>query len=117
MRDVIVRSDGTKLGQDITIGEFRLRADHEAADKAATTPGRHASRAPAGGPWLLHVDDAAAYAERKGWPLQRRAGDSEGRTADGKYAITRQIRWTAISTPSNVSACSRSPTSARSTAR
>lgn len=69
MRDVTVVSDGTKFGQDISIGSFRLRADEPAELNGADTgPEPHEL--------LLSVLGACTsmtlrlYAERKGWPLR-----------------------------------------------
>lgn len=90
MRDVVVRSDDTKLGQDITIGGFRLRAD-EPVDKGGADTG------PEPHEWMLSALGACTsmtlrlYAERKGWPLRGVRVTLTGGPADGKYAITRRI--------------------------
>ena len=90
MRDVHVVSDGSKFGQDITIGEFRLRAD-EPADKAGADTG------PAPHEILLSALGACTsmtlrlYAERKGWPLTGVQVRLTGAPADGNYTITRHI--------------------------
>ena len=90
MRDVIVRSDGTKLGQDITVGELHLRADHEPADGGADTgPGPHELLLSALGACTSMT--LRLYAERKGWPLRSVQVTLSGGPADGKYAITRKI--------------------------
>ena len=90
MRDVHVVSDGSKFGQDITIGEFRLRAD-EAADKAGgdTGPEPHEILLSALGACTSMT--LRLYAERKGWPLTAVQVRLTGAPADGKYAITRHI--------------------------
>lgn len=90
MRDVHVVADGSKFGQDITIGEFRLRAD-EPADKAGADTG------PAPHEILLSALGACTsmtlrlYAERKGWPLTGVQVLLTGAPADGRYTITRHI--------------------------
>lgn len=90
MREVHVASDTSKLGQDITIGEFRLRAD-EPVDKGGADTG------PEPHEFVLSALGACTsmtlrlYAERKGWPLQRVVVTLSGGPADGKYVITRQI--------------------------
>lgn len=91
MRDVIVRSDGTKLGQDITIGGLKLRADHEPADGGDDTgPGPHELLVSALGACTSMT--LRLYAERKGWPLRSVQVTLSGASADGKYTITRQIQ-------------------------
>jgi len=90
MRDVLVASDGSKLGQDITIGGFRLRAD-EPVDRAGADTG------PEPHEFLLAALGACTsmtlrlYAERKGWPLTGVHVRLSGGPADGRYGITRQI--------------------------
>ena len=90
MREVVVASDGSKLGQDITIGGLRLRADEEVA-KGGTDTG------PEPHELLLSALGACTsmtlrlYAERKGWPLRSVRVTLTGGPADGKYAINRQI--------------------------
>lgn len=91
MRDVRVTSDSTKLGQDITIGEFRLRADEPVERSGADTgPEPHE--------FLLSALGACTsmtlrlYAERKGWPLKSVQVTLNGGPADGKFAITRRIQ-------------------------
>lgn len=90
MRDVIVTSDGTRLGQDITIGEFRLRAD-EPVDKSGADTG------PEPHEFLLAALGACTsmtlrlYAERKGWPLKGVHVRLTGGPTDGKYNIIRHI--------------------------
>jgi uncharacterized OsmC-like protein len=90
MRDVIVRSDGTTFGQDISIGSFRLRAD-EPADKngADTGPEPHELLLSALGACTSMT--LRMYAARKGWPLEAVTVTLNGGAADGKYAISRQI--------------------------
>lgn len=90
MREVHVASDTSKLGQDITIGEFRLRAD-EPIDKggADTGPEPHELLLSALGACTSMT--LRLYAERKGWPLQRVVVTLRGAPADGKYVIARQI--------------------------
>jgi len=89
MREVIVRSDGTKFGQDIAIGRLQLRAD-EAANGGSDTGG-------APHELLLAALGACTsmtlrlYAERKGWPLHRVQVTLSGGSADGRYTITRKI--------------------------
>lgn len=93
MRDVRVASDGTKFGQDITIGTHRLRAD-EAADQGGGETGM--------GPHELLLSALGActsmtlrmYAARKGWPLTSVHVALGGGPIDGKYAITREISMT-----------------------
>ena len=90
MRDVHVASDGTKFGQDITIGPHRLRADEPAGQGGGDT---------GAGPHELLLGALGActsmtlrmYAERKGWPLRSVHVALTGASADGEYAITRTI--------------------------
>ena len=90
MREVVVASDGSKLGQDITIGGFRLRAD-EPVDRGGADTG------PEPHEWLLSALGACTsmtlrlYAERKGWSLKGVQVRLTGGPADGRYAITRHI--------------------------
>lgn len=90
MRDVRVASDGTKFGQDITIGGHRIRADEEAGDGGGDT-----GAAPH--ELLLAALGACTsmtlrlYAERKGWALRGVQVTLSGGSADGKYAITRRL--------------------------
>ncbi len=90
MRNVRVVSDGTKFGQDISIGSHQWRADEE-ADKggADTGPGPHEILLSALGACTSMT--LRMYAERKGWPLRSVHVTLSGGAADGKYAITRQI--------------------------
>ena len=90
MRDVSVASDGTKFGQDITIGGHVLKAD-EAADKGGgdAGPGPHEMLLGALGACTSMT--MRGYAERKGWALRRVHVALTGGPVDGKYAITRQI--------------------------
>ena len=90
MRDVRVTSDGTKFGQDISIGSLRLRADEE-TDKggADTGPGPHEILLSALGACTSMT--LRLYAERKGWPLASVHVALSGGPVDGKYAITRAI--------------------------
>jgi putative redox protein len=91
MREVIVRSDATKLGQDIAIGELRLRADHEAADGGNDTGGApHELLLAALGACTSMT--LRSYAEHKGWPLRSVAVTLSGEKADGKYVITRKLQ-------------------------
>jgi putative redox protein len=90
MRDVVVASDGTKLGQDITIGGFRLRADEEVGKGGADSgPEPHELLLSALGACTSMT--LRLYAERKGWPLRHVRVTLTGGPADGKYAITRRI--------------------------
>jgi putative redox protein len=90
MRDVIVRSDGTPFGQDITIGGHHLRADHEAADGGHDTGGTpHELLLSALGACTAMT--LRVYAARKGWPLQAVRVTLSGGAADGGYAISRQV--------------------------
>lgn len=90
MRNVKVVSDGTRFGQDITIGTHRIKADEE-ADKGGGDAGA--------GPHELLLAALGActsmtlrvYAERKGWALRSVQVALTGGPVDGKYAITRQI--------------------------
>lgn len=90
MRDVHVVSDGSKLGQDITIGEFRLRAD-EPVDKtgADTGPEPHEFMLAALGACTSMT--LRLYAERKGWPLKGVHVRLTGGPAEGRYNIIRHI--------------------------
>jgi putative redox protein len=90
MRDVRVSSDGTKLGQDITIGSHRLRGDEE-ADKGGddTGPEPHELLLAALGACTSMT--LRLYADRKGWPLRAVRVTLGGGPAAGAYAITRQI--------------------------
>lgn len=90
MRDVRVVSDASKLGQDITIGTFRLRADEEIEKGGADTgPEPHELLLAALGACTSMT--LRLYAERKGWPLREVRVTLTGGPADGKYGITRQI--------------------------
>lgn len=90
MQDVHVASDGTKFGQDITIGPHRLRADEPSGQGGGDT---------GAGPHELLLSALGActsmtlrmYAERKGWPLRSVHVALTGGSADGKYSITRAI--------------------------
>lgn len=90
MRDVHVSSDDSKLGQDISIGGFRLRAD-EPLDKggADTGPEPHEFLLSALG--VCTAMTLRLYAARKGWPLTHVEVTLNGGPADGKFAITRHI--------------------------
>jgi len=91
MRDVVVSSDDTKLGQDITIGGLQLRSDHEVADGGADTgPGPHELLLSALGSCTSMT--LRLYAARKGWPLRRVQVTLNGGPAEGKYVITRKIK-------------------------
>jgi uncharacterized OsmC-like protein len=90
MRDVMVVSDGSKFGQDISIGSFRLRADEPAAqDGTDTGPEPHELLLSALGACTSMT--LRMYAARKGWPLERVTVTLNGGAVDGKYAISRQI--------------------------
>ena len=90
MRDVIVRSDGTPFGQDITIGGHQARADLEAADGGGDTGSEpHELLLAALGACTSMT--LRGYAARKGWPLESVTVTLTGAAADGKYAISRQI--------------------------
>lgn len=90
MRDVIVRSDGTPFGQDITVGPHQLRADHEVAEGGSDT---------GAGPHELLLSALGActsmtlrvYAARKGWPLEAVTVTLTGGTVEGRYVINRQL--------------------------
>lgn len=90
MREVHVTSDGSTLGQDIAIGDFRLRAD-EPVEKTGTDTG------PEPHELLLSALGACTsmtlrlYAARKGWTLRRVQVTLNGGPAEGTYAITRRI--------------------------
>ncbi len=90
MRDVHVSSDGSKLGQDITIGGFRLRAD-EPVDKGGTDTGPEPHEFVLTALGACTAMTLRLYAERKGWPLTHVQVTLNGGPAEGKYAITRQI--------------------------
>lgn len=91
MREVIVRSDETKLGQDIAIGELRLRADHEAADGGNDTGGTpHELLLAALGSCTSMT--LRAYAARKAWVLGSVQVTLAGGAVEGKYTITRKIQ-------------------------
>jgi putative redox protein len=90
MRDVIVRSDETRLGQDVTVGALKLRADHEAEDGGDDTgPAPHELLLAALGSCTSMT--LRGYAARKGWSLNRVQVTLTGASADGKYVINRQI--------------------------
>ncbi len=90
MREVVVASDGTKLGQDITIGGFQLRADEEVVRGGADTgPEPHELLLSALGACTSMT--LRLYADRKGWPLRSVKVTLTGGPADGHYAINRQI--------------------------
>ncbi len=90
MRDVRVASDGTKFGQDITIGSHHLRADEEAVHGGGDTgPGPHELLLAALGACTSMT--LRLYAERKGWTLRSVQVTLTGAAADGTYGITRQI--------------------------
>jgi len=87
---VQVVSDGSKFGQDITIGEFRLRAD-ESADKAGADTGPEPHEILLSALGACTSMTLRLYAERKGWPLTGVQVRLTGAPADGKYAIIRHI--------------------------
>ena len=93
MRDVIVRWGSGKLGQDIEIGTHRLRAD-ERADKGGDDNGPEPHELLAAALGSCTAMTLKIYAERKGWPLRDVRVQLTGGTADGKYAITRQLTLT-----------------------
>jgi len=90
MRNVGVASDGTRFGQEITVGPHLLKADEE-ADKGGggSGPGPHELLLGALGACTSMT--LRMYAERKGWPLSSVRVVLTGAAADGKYAITRTI--------------------------
>jgi putative redox protein len=90
MRDVLVVSDGSKFGQDISIGSFQLRSDEPVELNGADTgPEPHELLLAALGACTSMT--LRVYAERKGWPLRRAQVTLTGAQADGKYVISRQI--------------------------
>ena len=90
MRNVIVRSDGTRLGQDVTVGALKLRADHEVADGGDDTGAApHELLLAALGSCTSMT--LRGYAARKGWPLTSVQVTLAGKNADSKFVITRQI--------------------------
>jgi len=90
MRDVHVASDGTKFGQDVTIGGHRLRADEETSQGGADTgAGPHEILLAALGACTSMT--LRLYADRKGWPVRAVRVSLRGGAADGRYVITRQI--------------------------
>ena len=90
MRDVGVTSDGTKFGQDITIGTHRLRADED-ADQGGGGTGVGPHELLLGALGACTSMTLRLYAERKGWPLASVHVALSGGPVDGKYAITRAI--------------------------
>jgi putative redox protein len=90
MRDVGVASDGTKFGQDITIGAHRLKADEE-ADQGGGDTGVAPHEMLLGALGACTSMTLRLYAERKGWALRSVQVVLSGGPADGAYAITRQI--------------------------
>ena len=91
MREVIVRTDGTTLGQDIAIGALRLRADHEVADGGNDTGAApHELLLAALGSCTSMT--LRSYAERKGWPLRNVQVTLSGKKEDDKYVITRTLQ-------------------------
>jgi uncharacterized OsmC-like protein len=91
MRDVIVRSDGTKMGQDIAIGDLRLRADHEVGDGGNDTGGTpHELLLAALGSCTSMT--LRSYAALKGWPLRSVTVSLSGEKSDDKYLITRKLQ-------------------------
>ncbi len=90
MRNVIVRSDGTRLGQDVTVGALKLRADHEVADGGDDTGAApHELLLAALGSCTSMT--LRGYAARKGWPLTSVQVTLAGANAEGRFVITRQI--------------------------
>jgi putative redox protein len=90
MRDVRVVSDGTKFGQDISVGSFRLRSDEPVELSGADTgPEPHELLLAALGACTSMT--LRLYAERKGWPLRHVQVTLTGAQAEGKYVIGRQI--------------------------
>jgi putative redox protein len=87
---VHVSTDGSKLGQDVTIGGFRLRAD-EPVDKGGTDTGPEPHEFVLTALGACTAMTLRLYAERKGWPLTHVEVTLNGGPAEGKYAITRQI--------------------------
>ncbi len=89
MREVRVVSDGTKFGQDITIGPHHLRADEVGNGGADTGPEPHELLLAALGTCTSMT--LRLYAERKGWVLRAVEVALSGAPADGQYTITRRI--------------------------
>lgn len=91
LRHVDVEWAGGKFAQHIKIGGHQLRAD-ELPDAGGDDTG------PAPHELLLAALGACTsmtlkvYAERKGWPLRNVHVTVSGGSADGGFAITRQIR-------------------------
>jgi len=83
MREVIVRSDGTKFGQDIAIGAHRLRADEE-ADQGGGDTGASPHEILLSALGACTSMTLRMYAERKGWPLHRVQVTLSGGSADGR---------------------------------
>ncbi len=90
MREVQVSSDGSKLGQDITIGGFRLRAD-EPTDKGGSDTGPEPHEFVLTALGACTAMTLRLYAERKGWPLNGVHVRLTGGPGEGKYSITRHI--------------------------
>lgn len=93
MREVSVGWAEGKLAQDLQIDRHRLRADEELEQGGDNT-------GPAPPELLLAALGACTamtlklYAGRKGWPLQDAHVTLNGRTADGRFVITRHIAFT-----------------------
>jgi putative redox protein len=90
MREVVVTSTGEKLGQDIAIGEHRLRADEEINKGGSDSgPGPHELLLAALGSCTSMT--IKGYAERKGWVVRDVAVRLAGASVDGKYVIKRHL--------------------------
>ena len=90
MRDVSVRWGAGKLGQDIEIGTHKLRAD-EPGDKGGDDNGPEPHELLLAALGSCTAITLKLYAERKGWPLRDVHVRLTGGSADGKYAIARQL--------------------------
>ena len=93
MRDVIVRWGSGKVGQDIEIGTHTLRAD-ETAEKGGDDNGPEPHELLLAALGSCTAITLKFYADRKGWPLRDVHVKLTGGSADGKYAIARQLKLT-----------------------
>ena len=93
MRDVVVRWGSGKVGQDIEIGTHKLRAD-EPADKGGDDNGPEPHELLLAALGSCTAITLKFYADRKGWPLRDVQVKLTGGSADGKYAISRQLTLT-----------------------
>ena len=90
MRKVAVGWAGGKFAQDITIATHTIRADEE-TDKGGDGTGATPHELLLAALGACTAMTLKVYAERKGWPLRDVQVTLNGSSADGRFAITRQL--------------------------